>query len=132
MKGKVYDLSKGFGTFITIKDVTESDIKADEIKIKQFLTAIGYKQRRDTKSKRSKLIRRMFASINEHTSQVISIPTSSVKYQRDTSDCERGAVVEEEEETVYESDEEVKTSGLSKIDPSSSVERLELLLLETK
>ena len=132
MKGKVYDLSKGFAMFITSKDVTESDIKADEIKIKQFLTAIGYKQRRDTKSNRSKLIRRMFASINEPTSQVISIPTSSEKYQRDTSDFEQGAIVEEEEETVYESDEEVKASGLSKIDPNSLVERLELLLLETK
>ncbi|XP_075255235.1 uncharacterized protein LOC142347955 [Convolutriloba macropyga] len=52
---------------------------------------------------------------------VISIPTSSEdeKYQRDTSDYEQGAVAEEEEETVYESDEEVKASGLSKIDPNS-------------
>ena len=76
----------------------------------------------------------MFASIGEPTSQVISIPTSSEdeKNQRDTSDYEQGAVVEEEEETVYESDKEVKASGLSKIDPNSFVERLELLILETK
>ena len=65
MKGKVYDFSKGFALFITIKDVTERDIKGDEIKIKQFLKDIGYKQRGDTKSNRSKLIRRMFASIVE-------------------------------------------------------------------
>ena len=81
----------------------------------------------------------MCASIGEPTSQVISITTSSEdeKYQHDTSD-EQG-VVEEEEETVYESDqrswfpdEEAKASGLSKTDPNNIVERLELLILETK
>ena len=77
MKGKTYDFSKGFALFITNKDVTERDLKGDEIKIKQFLKDIGYKQGGDTKSNRSKFIRRMFASIGEPTSQVISIPTSS-------------------------------------------------------
>ena len=56
--------------FFTSKDVTEKDIKGDEIKIKQFLNDIGYKQRGDTKSNRSKLTRRMFASIGEPTSKV--------------------------------------------------------------
>ena len=88
LKGKVYDFSKGFSIFITKKDVTERDIKVDEIKIKQFLRDIGYKQRGDTKSSRSKLIRRNFSSIGEPTSRVISIPTSSEDeiYRRDTSD----------------------------------------------
>ena len=76
MKIKVYDFSKGFLKFITNKRVTEN-IKGDEIKIKQFLKDIGYKQRGDTKSNSSKLIRRMLASIREPTSQVISMPTSS-------------------------------------------------------
>ena len=67
VKGKVYDFSKGFAMFITSKDVTERDIKGDEDKIKLFQKGIGYKQR-DTKSNRSKLIRRMFASIGEPTS----------------------------------------------------------------
>ena len=31
---------------MTSKDVTERDIKGDEIKIKQFLKDIGYKKRR--------------------------------------------------------------------------------------
>ena len=62
---------------ITNKDVTERDINGDENKTKQFLRDIGYKQRGDTKSNRSKLIRRMFASTVEPTSHVISIPTSS-------------------------------------------------------
>ena len=53
MKGKVYHFSKGFLMFITIKDVTERDMKEDENKIKQFLKDIGYKQRGDTKSNRS-------------------------------------------------------------------------------
>ena len=76
----------------------------------------------------------MLAIIGEPTSQVISIPTSSEdeKYQRDTSDYEQGVLAEEEEETVYESDEEVKASGLIKGDPNNLVERLELLILETK
>ena len=60
IKGKVFDFSKSFSIFITNKDVTERDIKGDEIKIKQFLRDIGYKQTGDTKSNRSKLIRRMF------------------------------------------------------------------------
>ena len=77
-KVKVYDFSKGFALFNTNKDVTERDIKCDENKIKQFLRDIGYKQRGDTKINRSKLIRRMFASIGEPTSHVISIPTSRI------------------------------------------------------
>ena len=99
MKGKVYGFSKGFSIFITNKDVTERNIKGDEIK-KKILKDIGYKQRRDNKSNRSKLIRRMFSSIGEPTSRVISIPTSSEDeiYRRDTSDYEQG-IVEEEEET---------------------------------
>ena len=41
-----------------------------------MLKYIGYTQGGDTKSIKSKLIRRLFASIGELTSQVISIPTS--------------------------------------------------------
>ena len=37
MKGKVFDFSKGFASFITNKDVTERDRKGDENKIKLFL-----------------------------------------------------------------------------------------------
>ena len=152
MKGKVYDFSKGFAIFITKKDVNERDIKGDENKIKQFLRDIGYKQRGDTKSNRSKFIRRMFASIGEavsrigeQTSRVISIPTSSDEflYNRDTSDYEQGVEKEEEEEeekTDYETDKQIEASGLTKTDPSKQqschlnglVERLELLILETK
>ena len=95
--------------FITSKDVTERDIKGDEIKLKQFLKDIGYKQRGDTKSNRSKLMRRMFSNIGEPTSQVKSIPISSEdkKYQSDISDFEQGAVVEEEEETEEEEEKSV-------------------------
>ena len=46
--------------FCTNKDVTERDIKGDEIKIKQFLRNIGYKQRGDTKGNRSKLKKNVF------------------------------------------------------------------------
>ena len=53
LKGKVYDFLKGSFMFITIKDVTERDIKADENEIKQFLKDIRYKQRGDNKSNRS-------------------------------------------------------------------------------
>ena len=107
-KGKVYDFSKGFPMFITNEDVNERDIKNDENKIKQILKDIYYKQRGDTESNRSKLIRRMFANFGEPTSQVISTPTSSEdeKYQRDTSDYEQGAVGDEEEEGEEEADYE--------------------------
>ena len=137
MKGKVYDFSKGFAIIITNKDVTERDIKGDESKIKQFLRDIGYKQRGDTKSNRSKLLRGKFASIGEATSHVLSIPTSSEDeiYLRDTSDYEQGIVEEEEEgeeETDIETDKQMQASGLTKTDPNNLVERLELLILETK
>ena len=134
MKSKVYDFSKGFALFITNKDVTEIDIKGDENKIKQFLRDIGYKQRGDNKSNRSKLIRRIIASIGEPTSRVISIPTSSEDeiYRRDTSDYEQGIVEEEEEETDYETNKQIEAGGLSKAVPNNQVERLELLILETK
>ena len=140
MKGKAYDFSKGFALFITNKDATERDIKGDENKIKQFLRDIGYKQRGDTKSNRSKVLRRMLANIGEATSHVISIPTSSDDeiYRRDNSDYEQG-IVEEEEETDYETDKQIEASGLSKANPNnlickagSLIERLELLILETK
>ena len=125
-KGKEYDFSKGFLMFITNKDLTERIIKGNENKIKQFLKDIGYKQRRDTKSNRSKLTRRMFANIGEPSSQVIQIPNSSKdeKCQRDTSD--------DEEETDYETDKQREASGLRNPNPNNLVERLELLMLETK
>ena len=56
--------------FITNKDLTERDIKGSENKIKQFLKDIGYKQRGDTKSNRSKLTRRMFANIVNYQTPV--------------------------------------------------------------
>ena len=89
----------------------------------------------------------MFASIGEPTSRVISIPTSSEDeiYRRDTSDYEQGIVVvvveEEEEETDYETDKQIEASSLRNpnqrschhyVDPNNQVERLELLILETK
>ena len=82
----------------------------------------------------------MLANIGEATSHVISIPISSEDeiHRRDTSDYEQGIVVEEEEEeeeeeeTDYETDKHIEASGLSKIDPNNLIERLELLILETK
>ena len=80
----------------------------------------------------------MFSSIGEATSHVISIPTSIEDeiYRRDTSDYEQGIVEEEEEEeeeeTDYETDKQIEASGLSKADPNNLIERLELLILETK
>ena len=63
LRNKNYDFTEGFLMFITNKNVTERDIKGDENKIKQFLRDIGYKQRGDTKSNRSKVIRRLSISI---------------------------------------------------------------------
>ena len=66
------------------------------------------------------------------SSHVISIPTSSEDeiYRRDTIDYEQGIV--EEEETDYETDKQIEASGHSKADPNNLIERLELLILETK
>ena len=52
-----FDFTKVFLMFITNKNVTERDIKGDENKITRFLRDIGYKQRGNTKSNRSKVIR---------------------------------------------------------------------------
>ena len=127
LKGKVYDSSKGFLMSITNKDVTERDIKGDENKIKQFLKDIGYKQRGDTKSNRSKLISKMLASIGEPTSQVRSIPTSSEDeiYQHNISD-------DDEDETDYETNTQIQACGLRNPNPNNLLERLELLIRETK
>ena len=108
-----FDFTKSFLMFITNKKVTERDIKGDENKIKRFLRDIGYKQRGDTKSNRSKVITRL------------SISIASPRRDSFTS-----------ESTVYDTneevEEEVKASGLTKTDPNSLIERLELLILETK
>ena len=70
-KGNVYDFSKGFAMFVIGKNVTEHDIKCDENNIKQLLRDINYKQRGDSKSNRSKLIKkRILASMWAPTSQV--------------------------------------------------------------
>ena len=125
MNGNVYDFSKGFHMFITNKDVTEKDIKGDK-NVKQLLKDIGYKQRGDTKSNRSKFIRRMFASDGEPSSQVISMPNYSEdeKYQQDNSD--------DEEETNYETDKQIEAGGLRNPNPNNLVERVGLLIIETK
>ena len=120
LRNKNYDFTKGFLMFITNKNVTERDIKGDENKIKQFLRDISYKQRGDTKSNRSKVIRRL--SINIASPRGDSFSSESTVY--DTN----------------EEEEEVKASGLTKTDPNNQrschlnglVERLELLILETK
>ena len=68
----------------------------------------------------------------------ISIPTSSEDeiYPRDTSDYEQGIVEKDEEEgeeeTDYETDKQIEASGLTKTDPNNLIERLELLILETR
>ena len=111
MKVKVYKFSKGFLMFITNRDETERDIKGDENKIKQFLRDSDYKQRGDTKINRSKLIRRMLASIGEPTSQVISTATSSEDEEE-----------EEEEETDYENDKQLEASGLNEADRNKLIE----------
>ena len=61
----------------------------------------------------------MFSSIGEHTSRVISKPTSSEDeiYRCNASDYEQGIVEEEEEtdyETDYETDKQIEARGLSK------------------
>ena len=99
--------------------MTERDIKGDENKIKQFLGDIGYKQRGDTKSNRSKVIRRLLISV--------------ASPRRDSFSSES---------TVYDTNEqeEVKASRLTKTDLNNQrschlnglVERLELLILEKK
>ena len=92
LRNNNYDFTKGFLMFITNKNVTERDIKGDENKIKKFLRDIGYKQRGDTKSNRSKVIRRLSISIASPRRD--SFSSESIVY-----------------DTIEE--EEVKASGLN-------------------
>ena len=112
LRNNNYDFTKGFHILIINKNVTEGDMKSDENKTKQLLRDIGYKQRRDTKSNRAKVIRKLSISIASQRRHSFS-----------------------SESTVYdtnEEEEEVKASGLTKTDPNNLIERLELLKLETK
>ena len=116
MNGRVYDFSRGFNLFVTNKDVVEKDIRGEGNKIRLFLTDINYNRKRgDTKSNRVKLIRRIETSF--------ALPRRNPRHHTVDSNSE---------ETVYESGEEVEASGLSKANPNSLIERLELLILETK
>ena len=63
LRNNIYDFTKGFLMFITNKNVTERVVKGDENKIKRCLRDIGYKQRGDNKSIRSKVIRGLSISI---------------------------------------------------------------------
>ena len=100
--------------FVTNKDVTQKDIRGKENKIRLFLTDIKYNRKRgDIKSNRVKLIRRIETSL--------ALPRRNPRnYSVDSSS----------EETVYDCVEEVESKGLIKAD--SLIERLELLILETK
>ena len=118
LRNNKYDFTEGFLMFIINKNMTERDIKGDENKIKQFLRDIGNKQRGDTKSKRSKVIRRLSISI--------------ASPRRDSFSSESTVYDTNEEEEEEEDEEEVKASGLTKTDPNNLIERLELLILETK
>ena len=116
VNGRFYDFSRGFNLFVTNKDVTEKDIRGEGNKIRLFLTDINYNRKRgDTKSNRVKFFRRMETSF--------ALPRRNPRHH---------TVDSSSEETVYESGEEVEASGLSKANPNSLIERLELLILETK
>ena len=111
LRNNNYDFTKSFLMFITNKIVTERDIKGDENKIKQFLWDIGYKQRGDTKSNRSK---EDYQLVSHHREEILLVVSESTVY--DTN----------------EEEEEVKASGLTKTDPNNLIERLEILILELK
>ena len=69
--------------FFTSKYVNERDIKGDENKINQFLRDISYKQRGDTKNNRSKLKRRLLASIGDPLHRLhnqLCFPLAKMKY----------------------------------------------------
>ena len=108
LRNNNYDFTKGILMFVTNKNVTERDIKGDENKIKRFLRDVNYKQRGDTKSNKSKVIRRL--SINIASPRRDSFSSESTVY--DTN----------------EEEEEIKASGPTKTDPNN----IELLILETK
>ena len=81
------DFTKGFRMFITNKNVTERDIKRDEKKIKQFLRDIGYRQRGDTKSSRSKVIRKI--SISIASPRRVSFISESTVYDTNEEESQR-------------------------------------------
>ena len=107
--------------FVTNKDVTEKDIRVEGNKMRfkrsqLFLSDINYNRKRgDIKSNMVKPIRRIETSF--------ALPRRNPRHH---------TVDSSSEETVYESGEEVEASGLSKADQNNLVERLELLILETK
>ena len=102
--------------FVTNKDVIEKDIRGEGNKKRLFLSYINYNRKRwNTKSNRAKFIRRIETSFAQ--------PRRNPRHR---------TVDSSSEETVYESGEEVEASGLSKADPKNLIERLELLVLETK
>ena len=102
--------------FVTNKHVTEKDIRVKGNKIRLFLSDIKYNRKRgDTISNRVKLIRRIEISFAQ--------PRGNPRHH---------TVDSSSEESVHERGEEVEASGLSKANPNSLIERLEILILETK
>ena len=116
--GRVYNFSRGFTLFVTNKNVTEKDIRGEGDKLRLFLSDINYNRKTgDIKTNRVKLTRRIETSF--------ALPRRNPRHH---------TVDSSSEETVYESGEEAEASGLSKANPkpNSLIERLELLILETK
>ena len=112
----MYNFFKVFTIFDTNKDVTRKDIGCEENKKGLFLSAFSYNRKRgDFKSNKVKLFRRIETSL--------TLPRRYPRHYKVDSSSE---------ETVYESGEEVEASGLSKADADKLIERLEILIPETK
>ena len=107
-----YSIPTAFATAKVCGSLPKTINTKIENKKKQFLRDIGYKQRGETKSNRSKVIRRLSFNFASR--------------RRDSFSSESTVDNSNEEE------EEVKASCLTETDPNNLVERLQLLKLETK
>ena len=110
VKDNIYEFSDGFNTFLTKSNVTyDDDIEEDENKIKKFLKDIRYDLGKgDKKSARYRTIKR-------------------IKGMKDDV-YGRGLNINPDQQSCHH----YMDQGTCFADPNSLIERLELLILETK
>ena len=109
VRDNVYEFSEGFTDFLTKSNITYDNIEEDENKIKRFLKDIGYDLGKgDKKSARYRAIKRIIGAKDD-------VYGRGLNSNPDQQSCHHYV-----------------DQGLCFADPNSLIERLELLILETK
>ena len=116
VKDNLYEFSDVFINFLTNPNIKDGELEEDENKIKRFLFDIGYDLgKRDKKRARYRAIKRVIGVKDDVYGRGLNITPD----QGNCSACHEQSSLDNHRQSLF-------------ADPNSLIERLELLMLETK